>query len=227
MGPLDERSTYDEKLHRILREASAVFADKGYHNASIRDISSATGVSLSGLYYYFRSKEELLFLIQSHCFDTIVEQLQRDLADVPDPTEQLRILIRNHLGFFAANMAEMKVLAHEGETLEGDLGARILTRKKAYAESVLEILSELGPNRSPSELRTATFSLFGMMNWIHTWYRPDRDMSVDALARDMNHIFLRGFAEPLDDIEATSTVPDSSGVEPSIWRSPGRADRAG
>jgi hypothetical protein len=52
----DERSAYDEKLESILRTAAAIFAEKGYHQASIRDIARATGVSLSGLYYYFNEQ---------------------------------------------------------------------------------------------------------------------------------------------------------------------------
>ena len=45
--------TYDQKLEHVLRRASAVFAKKGYHRASIRNIARATGMSLAGLYYHF------------------------------------------------------------------------------------------------------------------------------------------------------------------------------
>ena len=45
------RLRYDTKLTKILRVGSAIFAEKGYNGASIRDISAATGISLSGLYY--------------------------------------------------------------------------------------------------------------------------------------------------------------------------------
>src|SRR5690606_12783865 len=113
----EARRTYDDKLERLLRIAAAVFAEKGYHPASIRDISRATGTSLSGLYYYFRSKEELLFLIQDHCFTTVLENLQARLRGVAAPDERLRILVHNHLRFFAANMNEMKVLSHEAASL--------------------------------------------------------------------------------------------------------------
>ena len=71
-----ERPRFDEKLALILRTAAAIFADKGYHRASIRDISRATGISLSGLYHYFDSKETLLFLIQDHCFGTVLDNLE-------------------------------------------------------------------------------------------------------------------------------------------------------
>lgn len=215
---MDDRRRYDEKLQRILKEASAIFADKSYHQASIRDISAATGISLSGLYYYFKSKEELLFLIQSHCFDTILDRLREDLAETEEPEKQLRILIGNHLEFFAENMAEMKVLSHEGDTLRGEYGQHVLEQKKAYAGIVQSILAGISPWRTADDLRVATFSLFGMMNWIYTWYRPDRDVSVERLAQDMSHTFLRGLAVPVPPEPPGSRKARDR--KASIWRDP-------
>ncbi|MGA8761569.1 MAG: helix-turn-helix domain-containing protein, partial [Candidatus Sulfotelmatobacter sp.] len=62
---------YDRRLAEILTHATDVFCKKGYEGASMRDLSRATGMSLAGLYYYFESKERLLFLIQKHTFSTI------------------------------------------------------------------------------------------------------------------------------------------------------------
>ncbi|MFW6010741.1 MAG: TetR/AcrR family transcriptional regulator, partial [Gemmatimonadota bacterium] len=150
---MDDRPSYDEKLLAILQGAAAVFADKGYHQASIRDISAATGVSLSGLYYYFSSKEELLFLIQDHCFSTLLEQLQDDLAREDDPELRLRLLVRNHLRFFVDNMKEMKVLSHESDVLTARYRDRILQHKRDYVRTVQELLEELRPDGG-ANLRT-------------------------------------------------------------------------
>lgn len=189
-----QRDAYDDKLERILREASAVFAEKGYDRASIREIAAATGISLSGLYYYFDSKEELLFLIQRHCFRTILERLRRDLEGVEGPEERLRILVRNHLRFFVSNMAEMKVLSHEAESLTGEYRARVTEWMREYTQIAYGILEEMAPANEGVDLRVATFSLFGMMNWIYNWYRPERDVDVERLTCEMLHIFLRGYA---------------------------------
>ena len=99
-----DRIAYDDKLERILRIAAEVFADRGYHQASIRDISRATGVSLSGLYYYVESKEELLFRIQEHSFGTLLANLDELLDGVTDPHRRLRLLVENHLRFFVGNL---------------------------------------------------------------------------------------------------------------------------
>lgn len=210
---MDERARYDEKLDRILRVSARIFAEKGYHQASIRDIAAGTGVSLSGLYYYFRGKEELLFLIQEHCFQTILDRLDSELEGVPDPRSRLEVLIRNHIRFFVANMPEMKVLSHEADSLTGERQERVLELKRRYLGRARSILEELAPTPSVDS-RTAALLLFGLMNWIYTWYRTGRDPGVEELADAVIHIFLEGFLTPAD-----AGAGRGEGVlAPSIWR---------
>ncbi len=190
-----QRTPYDEKLASILEAAGRVFAEKGYHNASIRDIARETGVSLSGLYYYFQSKEELLYLIQDHAFGTLLCRLEDRLAGVHDPQLRLRILIENHLTYFVDSMAEMKVLSHEAESLSGDYLRHVNRKKKRLTEIAMEILRELRPDGELDE-RVATFALFGMMNWIYNWYRPGRDAPVEQLVEDLSRLYIGGFINP-------------------------------
>src|SRR5438093_12337682 len=136
-------SRYDQKLELILRTSARIFAEKSYHSTSMRDISRATGVSLAGLYHYCNSKEELLFLIQDHCFGRVLERLEQRTKGIEDPLEKLRVFIDNHLSFFAANMAEMKVLSHEGESLAGDLHKHVSKKKERYAKLARKILREI------------------------------------------------------------------------------------
>src|ERR1700752_2301305 len=106
-----EATRFDRRLAKILAHATDVFYQKGYEGASMRDLSRASGVSLSGLYYYFESKEKLLYLIQKHTFTTIVERLRQRLEDVSDPEMRVRVFILNHLEYFLANQKAMKVLS--------------------------------------------------------------------------------------------------------------------
>src|SRR5260370_6185807 len=110
-------SRFDRRLAEILVHATDVFCTKGYKGASMRDLSRASGMSLAGLYYYFESKERLLFLIQKHTFSTIVQRLKKRLDGAIDPEEQVRIFILNHLEYFLANPQAMKVLSPETEVL--------------------------------------------------------------------------------------------------------------
>ena len=213
-----QRLAYDDKLQRILRIASEVFAEKGYHQASIRDISRATGVSLSGLYYYVDSKEELLFRIQEHAFGTLLDNLESMLEGVEDPHRKLRLVIENHLRFFVANMREMKVLSHEADSLSGEMREHVDAMKREYARVAMEILTELAGKEPAIDLRVATYSLFGMMNWIYNWYRPERDIPVDELADDIHRLFLTGLLPLEDDVPADAAQTAPGTARPTIWR---------
>jgi len=209
------RHRYDAKLATILRKASAVFAEKGYDGASIRDISAATDVSLSGLYYYFKSKEDLLFLIQKHCFDTLIERLTEDLYGVDYPVDRLEGIVRNHLRFFVDNMSEMKVLSHEADALTGEYQTQISARKREYVATVQSCVDQLAPHHDAADRRVATFALFGMMNWIYTWYRPDHDVSVDRLSANVLQIFLGGVGAGI--LKTLVSGAASAGEKASMW----------
>src|SRR3977135_516276 len=189
-------SRYDQKLELILRASARIFAEKSYHSTSMRDISRATGVSLAGLYHYCKSKEELLFLIQDHCFGRVLERFEQRMKGIEDPLEKLRIFIDNHLSFFAANMAEMKVLSHEAESLAGDLHEHVSTKKEKYARLARKILREIQEqdrSKAQVDLTVATYALFGMMNWIYNWYDPSGKLSVSQLVDNITRLFLSGF----------------------------------
>jgi len=184
---------YDRRLSEILRHATEVFDEKGYEGASMRDLSRATGMSLAGLYYYFDSKEKLLYLIQKHTFTTIVERLRERLKEVSDPEERIRVCILNHLEYFLANQKAMKVLSHEDEVLKNHYGAEIAAIKREYYRICVDLLGALKQARGLEfSTRTAVLSLFGMMNWIYTWYKPRTDGGAEELAHEMAEIFLRG-----------------------------------
>lgn len=213
---VEERTSYDEKLALIMRTAAAVFADKGYHRATIRDISRASGISLSGLYYYFGSKQELLYLIQDHCFGTLITNLEKHLAGEDDPQRRLLLFIENHLRFFVSNMKEMKVLSHEAGSLEGEYHRRVSEKKRRYTDLCSGIIEELGAEGAQVDSRLAVFSLFGMLNWIYNWYRPDRDLPVSDLAEGMCRLFLSGYLGGA--LPALSGGWSEGDASPSIWR---------
>lgn len=187
----------------------------------MRDISRATNVSLAGLYHYCKSKEELLFLIQDNCFGRVLERLEERLANVDDPILKLRIFIENHLSFFAANMAEMKVLSHEAESLHGDLHAHVSTRKDNYTKLATQILTEVSNaqnSRKKIDLTVATYALFGMMNWIYNWYDPKGKLNVNDLAQNVTQLFLEGFAPGSGSKVPRGTLLHAQPEDLSIWR---------
>jgi len=191
-APVSE-SRYYRRLSEILSHATEVFCKKGYEGASMRDLSRESGMSLAGLYYYFESKERLLYLIQKHTFSTIVQRLKGRLERVADPEERIRVFILNHLEYFLANQAAMKVLSHEDEALKNGFGSEVAAIKREYYRICVGLLDQLKRERGLQfSTRIAVLSLFGMMNWIYTWHNPRVDADAAAIAGEMGDIFLRG-----------------------------------
>ncbi len=159
----------------------------------MRDLSRESGMSLAGLYYYFESKERLLFLIQKHTFTTIVQRLKARLEGVTDAEERIRIFILNHLEYFLANQAAMKVLSHEAEALRNGFASEVAAIKREYYRICVGLLDNLKADRDLQfSTRIAVLSLFGMMNWIYTWHNPRVDADAVSMAREMGDLFLRG-----------------------------------
>jgi AcrR family transcriptional regulator len=184
---------FDKRLAEILSHATSVFCEKGYEGASMRDLSRASGMSLAGLYYYFESKERLLYLIQKHTFSTIVQRLKSRLTGVSDTEEQIRIFILNHLEYFLANPASMKVLSHEANALKNGFASEVAAIKREYYRICVGLLDDLKRERGLQfTTRIAVLSLFGMMNWIYTWHNPRVDADAQQLAREIGDVFLHG-----------------------------------
>ena len=187
--------TRDQKLDGLLSSAARVFAQRGYHRTSMRDLARASGISLAGVYYYVQSKEELLFLIQSRNFEAVIEGMRQALAGVTDPVDRLARFIDNHLDYFAAHMAEMKVLSHEAGALTGEFLQRVNDMKREYTRALMDILAEIEKTHGPAHVnrRVAAYSLFGMMNWIYNWYDPLGDVGVELLSQNVCRLFLGGY----------------------------------
>ena len=161
----------------------------------MRDLSRASGTSLAGLYYYFESKERLLFLIQKHTFSTVIERLKSRLEEVSDRQERIRVFILNHLEYFLANENAMKVLSHEADVLKNGFARELSAIKREYYQIAVNLLEDLKRERDLRvSTRIAVLSLFGMMNWIYTWRNPRVDADAASIAQEMADVFLHGVA---------------------------------
>ncbi len=193
--PESRTSSYDRKFDHVLRAGARVISREGYGQATIRQVASEAEMSLAGLYHYFSAKEELLFLIQFHTFDSLLERLREKLEPVGGPRQRLRVMVANHLEHFLSRMNELKVCAHEMESLSGEYYERVRGLRQEYLKITLGIVEAIGKEAGGSkiDLRLATFYLFGMLNWIYMWYPRGEEMSGEVLADQLITLFLDGF----------------------------------
>src|SRR6202007_3257565 len=121
------------------------------------------------------------------------QRLKLRLGDMTDTEQKIRIFILNHLEYFLANPASMKVLSHEAEALKNGFASEVAAIKREYYRICVGLLDELKRDRGLQfSTRIAVLSLFGMMNWIYTWHNSRVDADAGQLAREMSDMFLRG-----------------------------------
>ncbi len=187
--------SYDARRERLLATAARVFAAKGFAGTSMRDLSRASDMSLAGMYYYVRGKDDLLFQIQKSCFEQVIAGAKESVGRHSAAEARLEAFITHHVTFFATHMSEMKVLAHEAESLTGDLLREVRRLKRAYVDQLLGLLAALDGLGADGRQRrdVAAFTLFGMMNWIYTWYDPAGPVGVAELAAQITRLFLNGY----------------------------------
>ena len=87
----------------ILKAAQSIFADKGFHAATVSDIARKAKVSEGTIYEYFSSKEELLFSIPAETIQQYLDKNLEILQHIQGAASKLRFLIHRHLGLYADN----------------------------------------------------------------------------------------------------------------------------
>ena len=191
--------TFDNKLLHLLDAAARVFSEVGYGKASMRRIAAEAEVSLAGIYHYVARKEELLYWIQYHTFDSLLRGLNGSVEGIIEPRERLTAAVRNHVRHFGENMEELKVCARELETLEGEAYDAVHERRRAYFEAFHGLVKDLRPRHNALGSWLATANLFGMLNWFYQWYDAERSrVSLDDLAAQQTALFLDGFTASAD-----------------------------
>jgi AcrR family transcriptional regulator len=186
---------FDARRLHLLDAAAKVFAEVGYDRASMRRIAAEAEVSLAGIYHYVASKEELLYSIQFHTFDSLRRGLEKSLEGVVGARERLAAAVRNHVRHFGEHMHELKVCARELETLEGKAYDDVHDLRRSYFEAVHQLVKDLQPKEGAAlGSWLATANLFGMLNWFYQWYDAGKSrVSLDDLAAQQTQLFLDGF----------------------------------
>ena len=197
----DGRGTYDERLNHILTEATHLIARLGYERASMRSVAKAAGVSLAGMYHYFDSKEKMLFLIQFRTFGSLLSNLREKLHGVEESKDQLRVMIRAHLTYFAANIGALKVCSHELDSLSGNAYEETRAIRLEYYEltrAIIDRLLDAHATNGTIDRHVTTMALFGTLNWLYRWYDPQRGPSVNTVANQIANNFLHGVLGSVD-----------------------------
>lgn len=186
---------FEEKQSHILRSAAAVFAQLGMDKASMSQIAKECGVSKALLYHYYPSKDALIFTI----INTHITRLDEAVVAADDPSlpapERLERLIAAVLETYRGADEAHKVQLNAGSALSREQRARLRDIEKRIVGRFAGVLTELNPALAEpgSHLVTpVTMSLFGMVNWVYTWFKDDGSLSREDYARIATQIMVSG-----------------------------------
>jgi TetR/AcrR family transcriptional regulator, cholesterol catabolism regulator len=188
----------------ILAAAATLLATYGYHGMAMRDLAKGAGMSLANLYNYFGSKEDLVFELQTRAFETLVTTAERALAPVERPEERLYAFILNHVRYVSAHGDVMRVLVEEAGEVPAERRQAIRALKERYfaiGRATVRAVADAGcgvPGTVPlgssdeKEIERSTYNIFGMLNWVYAWHRPDRHGDAPEIARSILRLSLCG-----------------------------------
>jgi AcrR family transcriptional regulator len=188
-------SDFEDKRRAILDSAAAVFARQGMDKASMAQIARHSGVSKALLYHYFPSKDSLVFaIIHGH-----IVKLEAALAaasdDSAEPQAQLHRLVAVVLDLYRGAEHAHQVQLNCGSMLSAAQRAEIRMIERRITGYFSAVLLRINPDLDqPSRplLMPATMSLFGMLNWVYTWFREGGALTRDEYAGLVTRMMLEG-----------------------------------
>jgi len=184
---------YEEKRALIFERAAELFAESGFAQASIADLAVRCRASKSWIYHYFPSKEAILYGILLDHMQTLRAAAAAAVANGAPPRAQLRKLLQAFMAIYAGAKARQVVLLNELGALPAAEQQEILELERQVVELVAGLLRRVNPVLARRKLAKPTaMLLFGMINWTHTWYRPDGALEPDQLAGLASDLFLDG-----------------------------------
>lgn len=169
-----------------------LFRQKGYNGTGVADIAKRVGITNAALYYHFKSKQELLFVVLEHALRRHLDVLEGVVESDLSAEEQLRASLDNHLDLIFDRPDAVRVFLRERRFLEGKFAKTYQNRVKRYDELFDVVIARYleASGGDPSEARMLRLGLLGMLNWITEWFRPGGDASEEEVRSIMTSLII-------------------------------------
>ena len=173
MGRAPQPRALSPRRLEILKSAAAAFRRRGYHGASVGEIARALRMTKGNLYYYFRDKEEILYVLHDWSLDLLLERLREVERSEAPAAQKLRQLVQS--------FAQMIIDELHGTALTMDLQAlsparlrKVIAKRDRFDRGLRDLVRE-GMDTGAfarGDPKLAAFAVLGAVNWIPRWYDP-------------------------------------------------------
>jgi len=206
--PRGRAKNYDDQRELILERAAALFAQRGYPATSMNEVAQACGLSKATLYHYYKDKYAILVSIAEGHVQRLHALVAEVTAECLAPEAHLRELIARIVEEYAGAQHAHRVLTEDVRVLNDDDRERVLGKEREVVAGFARAVTALRPDLKRAKLaKPLTMLLFGMVNWMFTWHKPDGALDHAAIAPIVADLFLGGLpAVTLARKAATTTV---------------------
>jgi AcrR family transcriptional regulator len=177
----------------VIAAAGRLFAEKGYHGTSMRDLGRELGLLGSSLYAHVESKQDLLVEVVEEGARLFQASADSALAAGGGAADRLRQLIEGHIGVVVDNPDVVRTYLNEAGMLDPEHRGRVIAARDRYEEGFRQVLAQgssdgsFRPNVDP---KLDSIFILSILNAIERWYRPEGAVSPQELVEEVTSFAL-------------------------------------
>jgi AcrR family transcriptional regulator len=183
-----------QRRDEVRATAERLFAERGFHATSVRDIAEALGIRGGSLYAHIETKEDLLWEIVSAAADAYFAAVEPIAHSNLVPIEKLKRAIAAHVGVVTRSAAVASIYTTQWRHLEEPRRAGFAARRDEYERLIRGLVHDCIREGTFADVdeKFATLLILSSINWIYQWYKPDGPMTPQEIARTLTEMLFNG-----------------------------------
>ena len=187
---------FELKRQVVLRTAARTYCKRGFYETTLTDIAAELHISKPTLYYYFKSKDDILFECHRLGIEAIIDgETRMPGAGEASGRERLEEFLRRYVRMVVDDFGTCLVMTGTN-ALEPENRGKVIAGRRQI-DSMLRVILDEGVRDGtldwPDPKLTAMF-IFGAMNWIPRWYHADGTLGLDQLTERLTALVMRAIA---------------------------------
>ena len=184
-----KKSKHGTRLEEVLQSAANIFFAKGFHATSIEDVARDVGMLKGSLYYYIKSKEDLLFQLLLAGIEDSDAFIAQQIDPLGEPVKQLERAIRAQIDYIIQHRVPFGLFLHEFDSLSGKRQHKLISVMSRYNNRFVELVrrGQQEGKLIAGEPWVIVNGILGMCNWLYRWYDPDQVSDPEQI----KSVFLR------------------------------------
>jgi AcrR family transcriptional regulator len=186
------------RLEEVLQSAANIFFAKGFHATSIEDVARDVGMLKGSLYYYIKSKEDLLFQLLLAGIEDGDSYIAQHIDPEGAPLEQLERAIRAQIDYIIEHKVPFGLFLHEFDSLSGKRQHKVISVMSRYNNRFVELVKrgQAQGKLIDGEPWLIVNGILGMCNWLYRWYDPEQISSPEQVKQVFVNMLFSGLRRP-------------------------------